>query len=122
MYGDLRPKYPVAIFLKSHLSCVSFALSGRPLEKAICNSVPSGLVWVRIEEVAYPLASTNKLNGFEKLMTYNGSVVALHNNRFNSSNACWWIGFYGIFAGTYFAVKSVSGFATPAKFSIYSRK
>ena len=58
------------------------------LGKAVGNSVPSGPVRVRMEDVENPLASTNKFSGLEKSMTYNGLVVALHCNRFNSSNAC----------------------------------
>ena len=109
------------------MSCVSFTLDGCVafsfvLEKAIGTSVPSGLDWVNMADVEEALVSTNRLNGFVKSTTYNGLVVAWHNRRFSSWKAYSWIGPKGIFAGTCFAVRSVNGFAKPAKFSICLRK
>jgi len=48
----------------------------------------------------------------------NSLITALLNNRFISSNACWRM-LHSILAGIRFTVKSVNGFVTRTKFSIY---
>jgi len=65
------------------------------LENAIGNSFPFGSVYVNAAATIKELTSTNKLNGLEKSMVYNGSSVGYCNKRFKSSKACCWLSAHG---------------------------